>query len=276
MPATNLVLALALFAQCDAPSTGDKRLSGLAQAQCLIGAKRFAEAAPIVAQLEKDFPSDPDVLYVAAGFHMKAWNDVIYRMYQNAPGSYRVDQLSAEVFETQGKYTEAVAEYRKAIAKNPVAIDLHYRLGRALLQQSHDPAALKEARKEFEAELRINPSDAVAEYQVAQILTAEQNKPEAQRHFERAADLNPDFPEALIAVAKVRSENKLYPAAIALLEHAIKVQPRNETAHYNLMLAYRSAGRTADAQREKTELDKLQKPPEGEFTNFLKKLGDKN
>ena len=64
-----------------------------------------------------------------------------------------MDQLSAEVFETQGKYTEAVAEYRKAIAKNPKAINLHYRLGRALLQQSHDPAILDQARKEFEAEL---------------------------------------------------------------------------------------------------------------------------
>jgi tetratricopeptide (TPR) repeat protein len=277
MPGIELIFALVLAqAACDTTAVGDKRLDGLSRAQCLIGAKRFAEAGPVVAQLEKDFPTDPDVLYVAAGYHMKAWNDVIYRMYRNAPSSYRVDQLSAEVFETQGKYTEAVAEYRKAIAKNPVAINLHYRLGRALLQQSHDPAALVEARKEFEAELRLNPEDAVAEYQVAQIFTAEQNRPEAGRHFERAAELSPDFPEALIAVAKLRSEDKRYTDAIALLERAVKVQPRNETAHYNLMLAYRSAGRTADAQREKTELDKLQKPPEGEFTNFLKKLGDKN
>ncbi len=116
------------------------------------------------------------MLYVSADYHMKAWNDAIYRMYQKAPSSYRVDQLSAEVFETQGKYTEAVAEYRKAIEKNPKAINLHYRLGRALLQQSHDPAVLDQARKEFEAELALNPSDAVAEYQVAQILAAEQKK----------------------------------------------------------------------------------------------------
>jgi tetratricopeptide (TPR) repeat protein len=277
MPAINLILAFVYAAQiCPAPDKLDKRLAGLTQAQCYIAAKQFAEAAPIVAQLERDFPSDPDVLYVAAGYHMKAWNDAIYRMYQNAPGSYRVDQLSAEVFETQGKYTEAVAEYRKAIAKNPVALDLHYRLGRALLQQSHDPAVLEQARKEFEAELKLNPADAVAEYQIAQILTAEQKKTEAAPHFERAVELSPDFPEALIAVAKLRSDVQRYPDAIALLERAIKVQPRNETAHYNLMLAYRSSGRTADAQREKTELDKLQKPPDGEFTNFLKKLGDKN
>ncbi len=121
----------------------------------------------------------------------------------------------------------------------------------------------------------MNPSDAVAEYQVAQALAAGQRKPEAAAHFERAAELRPDFPEALIAVAKLRSDAKRYTDAIALLERAVKLQPRNETAHYNLMLAYRNAGRTADAQREKTELDKLQKPPDGEFTDFLKRLGDK-
>ncbi len=253
----------------------NRRVAGLALAQCYVAAKRFTEAGMVVAQLEKEFPGDADVLYVSADYHMKAWNDAIRRMYEQAPSSYRVDQLSAEVFETQGKYTEAIAEYRKAIMKNPKAINLHYRLGRALLQQSHDPAALNQARKEFETELALNPSDAVAEYQVGQILTIEQKRAEAAPHFERAAELRSDFPEALIAVAKLRSEAKRYPDAIALLERAVKLQPRNETAHYGLMMAYRNAGRAADAQREKSELDKLQKPPEGEFTDFLKRLGEK-
>lgn len=285
-PQARLFLALtrAASGECEAavPDLGkafssgtERRLAGIALAQCHIAAKRFTETGVVIAQLEKDFPNDPDVLYVSASYHMKAWNDAIYRMYQKAPASYRVDQLSAEVFETQGKYAEAVAEYRKAIEKNPKAIDLHYRLGRALLLQSHDPANLEQARKEFEAELSLNPSDAVAEYQVAQVLIAEQKKPEAAAHFERAAELRPDFPEALIAVAKLRSDAKRYADAITLLERAVKQQPRNETAHYNLMLAYRNAGRPADAQREKTEIEKLQKPPEGEFTDFLKRLGDK-
>ena len=285
-PQARLFLALTMAAtgECEAAvpelakgfSGGEqRRLAGLALAQCHIASKRFAEAGAVVAQIEKEFPSDADVLYVSANYHMKAWNDAIYRMYQKAPSSYRVDQLSAEVFETQGKYTEAIAEFRKAIAKNPKAINLHYRLGRALLQQSHDPAVLVQARKEFEAELSLNPSDAVAEYQIAQVLTAQQKRPEAASHFERAAELRPDFPEALIALAKLRADAKRYPDAIALLERAVKLQPRNETAHYNLMMVFRNAGRAADAQREKAELDKLQKPPEGEFTDFLKRLGDK-
>ena len=85
-----------------------------------------------------------------------------------------MNQLSAEIFETQGKYTEAIAEYRKAIEKNPNALNLHFRLGRALLMESHGAAALEQARQEFEAELRLNPKDAAAEYQVGQILVAQQ------------------------------------------------------------------------------------------------------
>ena len=79
----------------------------------------------------------------------------------------------------------------------------------------------------------------------------------------------------MIAVAKLRSSAKRYGDAIALLERAVELQPRAEAAHYNLMLAYRNAGRDADARREKAAIDRLQRPPEGEFTDFLKRLGEK-
>lgn len=254
---------------------GLRKLTGLALVECRVAAKQFSAAEPVLNRLESEFPADADVLYASADLYRKAWNDAIYRMYRVAPSSYRVNQLSAEVFETQSKYPEAIAEYRKAIEKNPRAIDLHYRLGRALLLQSHDPSALAGALKEFEAELQINPSDAAAEYQVAQILQVQGDRAGAAPHFERAIALRPDFPEALVAMAKIRMEAKRYDDAARLLERAIKLQPRSEVAHYNLMLAYRNAGRAADADREKAVLEKLQRPPEGEFTDFLKRLGEK-
>src|SRR5205085_11911819 len=133
-----------------------------------------------------------------------------FQMYRKAPASFRVNQLSGEIFEIQGRHHDAAAEYRKAIQKNPAALNLHFRLGRALLLESHEPANLREARKEFEAELALNPSDAVAEYQVGQILLAEQNPTAAAQRFERAATLNPDFAEALVAVAKTKSDAKKY------------------------------------------------------------------
>ena len=243
-----------------------RRLASLGLIQCLVAQDRIADALAIVTRLETEFPSDPDVLYQSARLHMRAFNDSVSRMFQRAPSSFRVNQLSGEILEVQGKIPDAIAEYRKAIAKNPGAIHLHYRLGRALaLESQYD-----EALREFEAELRLNPSDSLAEYQVAQILAVQQKRTQAAEHFDRALVLRPDFVEAMVALAKLRPES-----GVALLEKAIALAPRNESARYALMLAYRNAGRLEDAQKQKSELDKLQKPPEGEFTDFLKKLGEK-
>ena len=252
-----------------------RRLAGLALVQCDLAANRFNAATPVIEELERQFPADADVLYEAQKLYMKAWNDVVFRMFQKTPSSYRVNEVSAEIFEIEGKYAEAVAEYRKAIQKNPEAINLHFRLGRALLLESHSPSALSAARKEFEAELKLNPSDAAAEYEVGQVLLAENKPGEAAPHIERAVAQSPDFPEALIALAKLRASAKHYDEAIRLLERAVHLAPASESAHYNLMLAYRNAGRTADASREKAEVDKLRRPPEGEFTEFLKRLGER-
>lgn len=253
-----------------------RRLAGLGLVQCLAGGGKNEEALAAANRLQTIFPDDADVLYQAARLHMRLWNDVMFQLFEKAPASFRVNQISAEVLETQGQHTEAAAEYRKAIAKNPAALNLHYRLGRALLLRSHAAENLELARKEFEAELTLNPNDAVAEYQIAQILQTQGKAEPAATRFERAVALRPDdFPEAMMAVAKIRSGRKQFAEAIALLEKTVTLQPANEGAHYLLMLAYRNAGRSDDATREAAVLEKLRKPPEGEFTNFLKKLGEK-
>lgn len=283
---TFLALTLAATGRCDAAradlsqsfaiGAGDlRRLSGLALAQCDISRKAFDDAETVLSNLRARYPADADVLYEAARLHMRAWNDVIYQLYQKAPASFRVNQISAEVLETQGRFPEAAAEYRKALEKSPSTLGLHFHLGRALLLSSHDPANLDAAYKEFEAELALNPMDSVCQYQVAEVLLAQHKPADAAGRLERALSIDSNFTEALVALGKLRLEDRKYDDAIGLLQRAVKLAPESESAHYSLMMAYRNAGRTADALREKAELDKLQKTPEGEFTDFLKKLGDK-
>jgi tetratricopeptide (TPR) repeat protein len=264
-----------LTAALDSTDKDVSRLAGLALVQCDIARNRTDEAAALIAKLRKAYPADGDVLYQAARFYMRSWNDTIYQLYQKNPSSFRVNQISGEILETQGRFSDAVAEYRKAIEKNPNALSLHFRLGRALLMSSHSPETLDAAMKEFEAELARNPHDAIAQYQVAQIFLVQQKPKDAAARLERALELNPDFAEALIALGKLRLDEKRNDDAIALLTHAVKAAPSSEAAHYSLMMAYRNAGNMTEARREKTELDKLQKAPEGEFTEFLKKLGEK-
>lgn len=251
------------------------KLAGLARVQCDLSRNRFDAAATIAAELRAKYPADADVLYQNARLHMRAWNDMIYQLYQKAPSSFRVNQLSGEILETQGQFNEAALEYRKAIEKNPRALNLHFRLGRAILMASHEPEALAAATKEFEAELVLNSTDSIAMYQLGQILMVQQKHEDAAVRFQQALQLNPDFPEVLISLGKVRLEEKKNDEAIGLLQRAVKLSPLSEAAHYSLMMAYRNAGRTTDARREKAELDQLQKAPEGEFTEFLKKLGEK-
>jgi tetratricopeptide (TPR) repeat protein len=272
-PTGRLFLALtqAATGHCDAArpqlAQSADRLAGLALVQCDLAQDRLSEVWPILDRLQRAYPADPDVLYEAAKAHRHAWDDSIRALYQHAPASYRVNQLSGEIFETDGRFADAAAEYRKAIQKNPAALELHFRLGRALLLQSHDLAA---ARREFEAELALNPSDPAAEYEIGRILQAQQQPAAAIPHFEKAAALDLNFAEPLLELAKLKKDS-----AIPLLERAVQLQPDNESAHYALMMAYRNAGRMADAQREKAIFDKFSRPPEGEFTDFLKKLGEK-
>jgi len=246
------------------------RLTGLAAVKC-----DPANAFVRIERLEERFPNDPDVLYTAAKLHMRAFNDATFAMFQRAPSSYRVHELSAEIFEVQNRYADAVAEYRKAIETNPNAPELHFRLGRALLLQSHDPAVLEQAANEFRSELKVSPEDGACEFQLGQIAQVEGKTVEAKSHFERALALSPNFVQALIALGKLSSQQKDYKQAISLLSRATALQPSNETAHYALLTAYRDSGDMERAKAEKATLDKLQKPPEGEFSEFLKKLGEK-
>src|ERR1700761_2287470 len=162
------------------------RLTGLAAVKC--GA---ADKFDRMARLEQQFPNDPDVLYTAAKLHMKAFNDATFAMFQRAPASYRVHELSAEIFEVQNRYADAVAEYRKAIEMNPNAPELHFRLGRALLLQSHDPAVLEQAANEFRSELKLSPEDGACEFQLGQIAQVQGKTAEAKARFERALALSP-------------------------------------------------------------------------------------
>ena len=252
-----------------------RKLTGLALARCRIGAGRLDDAAAILNRLRAKDPAGADVLYETARLQMRAWNETIKQLYEKAPASFRVNELSGDILETQGQYAEAAAEYRKAIAKNPRALNLHFQLARALLNSSHEPETLAAALKEIEAEIALNPSDAVAIYQAGRILEVSQRSAEAESRFEQALKLRPDFVEALCALGTLRNEARRSPEAIPLLEKAVELAPPSEAAHYALMIAYRNAGRMDDARREKTRLDELHKTPDGEFSDFLKKLGEK-
>jgi tetratricopeptide (TPR) repeat protein len=264
-----------LTANADLLDAAVYRLAGLAAVKCYSVNGNSAAASSLVQHLETRFPNDADVLYTSAKLHMKAFNDVTFAMFERVPASYRVHELSAEIFEVENRYSDAVAEYRKAIALNPNAPELHFHLGRAILLQSHSREALQEASAEFISELKVSPEDSASEFQLGQIAQAQGKTADAKAHFERAVSFSPTFVQALIALGKIHLQNKQYRDAVSALTRATQLQPANESAHYALLTAYRDSGQMDKAKAEKTILDRLQKPPQGEFSDFLKRLGEK-
>lgn len=266
---TYLLLTRAVFGDCSEPvfdelrqqyhrNTGPeiRRLTGIAVLRCMAAYGQWGDSMPMLVQLRKSFPDDPEVLYLSAQVLNRAWTSSVHELRQKAPSTYRLNQLSAESLEAQGRYAEAAAEYRKAIDKNPTALGLHDELGRALLG-SRDTASLDAARQAFEAELNLNPSSAIAEYHLGQVMAAQQKSEEAATYFEKALELAPKSAEVMVALARVKIDAQKYKDAIALLEHAIELQPAMEAAHYNLMTAYRAAGKNKQADREQAEVNRL-------------------
>jgi tetratricopeptide (TPR) repeat protein len=157
----------------------------------------------------------------------------------------------AESFESQGKWDDAVKEYRAILKQDPNLPGIHFRLGRALLSQPNpSPDVASDAKQEFERELQIDPKNAGAEYVLGELARQNQQWEDAIKHFSRAAKLDPQFGEAFFGLGASLVSEKQYADAIVPLETAVKLEPRNPDAHYNLAMAYTRAGRKQDGDKE--------------------------
>jgi tetratricopeptide (TPR) repeat protein len=241
------------------PDANLRRRAGIFAVRCLAARNDIAEALPLLGDLLERNPSDPEVLYEAAETFQRAYNVSMYQLFGRAPASYRVNQLSAQILERQGRFAEAVSEWKKAIEKSPTALQLHEQLGRDLVREASSPESLENARLAFEAELALNPDSALVELELGQVLFTQQKRDEAAACFEKSLQLRPSFAEALVALARVRNVQKQPEAAVKLLQKAIQIAPGLADARTDLIQTYRDLGRTKDAQREQTEWEKRKK-----------------
>jgi tetratricopeptide (TPR) repeat protein len=228
-----------------------KRRAGLDGVRCTMGLGRSDEALEFLRSLNREFPTDPEVLYLSIHTYSDLATRASEELAQSAPSSYQARELNAEAYETQGKWDKAAQEYQKALAQNPDAPGIHFRIGRLLLSKPNPPAdVVEKARKEFQAELKIDPSNAGAEYVLGELARQDQNWDEAVQHFTRASKLDPGFGDAFLGLGKALISSRKFPEAIPPLQTAVKLEPNNAGARYNLATAYSRAGRKEDADKE--------------------------
>jgi len=231
-----------------------KRKVGLAGVKCSMAASDAGRAVSFLVWLNHEFPHDAAILYLSSHVYsdlsVRASNELL----STNPGSPQVHELNAEALETMGKWKEAAEEYRAVLAKDPQMPGIHYRLGRLLLSQPNAPPTVKDdARREFEEELKIDPSNAGANFVLGELARQAENWPAAIEYFSKATKLDVSFGDAYLGLGRSLMGANKAAEAIAPLEIAAKLQPDNPAVHFNLATAYRRAGRKADADREFVE-----------------------
>jgi tetratricopeptide (TPR) repeat protein len=245
--------ALALLKQA-VPHVTDKDLKrsiGFAGVRCAMFANQPDAAEDFLRFLNREFPHDPDVLYLSVHTYSDLSSRAAAELATTAPKSPQGLELNAEALEAQGKWDEAAKEYRLILQQNPRMPGIHFRLGRLLLSKPNpSPTVAEEAKKEMQQELEIDPSNAGAEYVLGALAQQNQQWDEAIPHFSRAAKLDPTFGDAFVGLGASLGSAKRYSEAIAPLETAIKLEPENPTTHYLLAIAYSRTGRKEDGDKQ--------------------------
>lgn len=227
---------------------GGLRLSGGEQLQVARALFVHGEPRRALQTLNAEPLSSPDpsgVLYWEARCYKDLAVTTFAKLLQMAPDSYRAHELLGNVDAARDRDAEAIQEYQKALAENPSLPNLHYEIGHMLWKTFK----VSEARKEFNAELTLNPRHVGALLDMGATYLYDHEPETALRYLNRAESLDPannnvhEFAGmAYLQLGKyTRAESELLRAADS--DHDGRV-------HYQLARVYQALGEKKQAEKE--------------------------
>ncbi|HWH57768.1 MAG TPA: tetratricopeptide repeat protein [Terriglobales bacterium] len=229
-----------------------KRMCGLQLERVYTGLKRDNKAVDVAMDMNRLYPDDAEVLYHNGKIFGNYAFLTMRKLVEVAPNSIWRHQALAEAAESQQSFATAIAEYHQVLRMNPDQPGIHYRLGRTLLARSHQSNSsddLAEAEKEFEQELKLDPKNGNAAYEIGLSRQNAGQFAEAQQIFEQVLEFHPDFEEAQLGLASVLTSQGKPQEALPHLQKAIALNGENEVSWYRLSQVERSLGNSAEAQQ---------------------------
>ena len=225
---------------------------GIAQ----IGTGQLQQAVENLQAALGKHPNDPDLLYYlgrASGLLSKQSIDTLLAAY---PDSARAHQALAENYFVLRQMPQAEKEFREALRLRPDTPELHLELGLVYAGSSQ----WAKAEEEFRAQSKQQPGNAEAAYRLGTALLQQGKAREARTELERANRLLPDMPETLYSLGKAAALAADLPAAEKAWTKLLSIEKSSSLAaqtHFALAGLYRKQGKTAEAERETQEFQKL-------------------
>jgi tetratricopeptide (TPR) repeat protein len=228
-----------------------RKRAGIVGLRCSLTLDNRDAALDFLRLLGKQFPQDPDVLFIL----VHAYSDLSTRTAQDlgrtAPQSIPAHKLNAEALEMQGKWEPAQLEYEGLIEKEPNAPGIHFLLGRLLLSRPDAGAdAAERAKQEFLKEVEVDPNNAGAHYVLGELARRDEKWDEAISRFSQAAKLDSNFAEAYLGWGVCLVTVKRYQDAIPPLRAAERLTPGNPAIHHALATALERSGHKEEAEKE--------------------------
>lgn len=237
------------------PLIEDKKFKeqvGLELVGLCTNANDLADAAPVIAQLQKDYPESLEVMYAAYRTYSKLSVQAMLSLTLTGPNSAQTHEMLAHEEIKRGDTNAAVANFRKAIAIDPNLPGVHFDLAE-LLKTSQNPAVKREAEKEYRLALAQNPMDARAERRLGEIDEGFGQTKQAYQEYEAAVKMQPNDPDANLDLAKMLIQMGQREKALPLLEKVVQEDPTIALAHLRLSQLYRRKGLVKESDREVAE-----------------------
>jgi tetratricopeptide (TPR) repeat protein len=245
-----------------------KRMAGLQLQRAYTGLRRDNKAVDVALELERLYPDDPEVLYHASRLYANFAYVTMQKLSRVAPDSVWMHLTAGEVNESQGGLDGALREYRAVLALEPRRPGVHFRLGRVYLTRARentaDGASNTEALKEFEAELAIDPGNANAAYEIAELHRTAGELDRARAFFERAVEHDPAFEEALVGLGRTLVALGKPELALPVLKRALSTNASNEVTYYQLAQAHRALGNIPEQEKALAEFARLRREASAE------------
>jgi len=232
--------------------SSDKTALGIAEIQT----GQLTEAIANLQAALAAHPSDQDLLYYlgrASGLLSKQSIEILLAAY---PDSARAHQAMAENYFVLRRMPEAEKEYREAIRLRPGLPEVHLALGEVYAGASQ----WTKAEEEFRLQTKLQPGNAEAAYRLGAALLEQGKAKEARTELVRADRLMPEMPETLYSLGKAASLDGDTAAAEKAWTKLLSIEQQSSLAaqaHFGLAGLYRKQGKTAEAQHEMQEFERL-------------------
>ncbi|MEG4067956.1 tetratricopeptide repeat protein [Microcoleus sp. Pol11C2] len=149
------------------------------------------------------------------------------------------------VLKAQGRLSEAIACFKKALVWQPNSIEAATNLAVTL----HQTGDLAEAATYYQRAIEIAPNCAQAHNNLGILLQDQGNIPDAVSCFQKAIALNPIYVKALNNLGATLQQQGELPTAIACFHQALSVNSNYAPALVNLGAAMQAKAQLAEAER---------------------------